>query len=73
MGFVDDNFNIIFENELKNIYTDETLWPSDRTLKMFKEWFDVEYHSPVFDTVEEPIRKLDIINILLYNQSRNAD
>ena len=28
---IGENFNNIFNNELENINTDETLWPGDRT------------------------------------------
>ena len=38
--------------------TDETAWPRDRNLGMFKAWFEVELHSVVknicgFEIVDE--------------------
>jgi len=45
------NYSVLFENELEGWYTDESLWPKKRDLKTFKEWFEVECHSVVLDTV----------------------
>lgn len=36
-------------------YLDMDLWPKKRTLKMFREWFDVQYHSMVWDLADEPL------------------
>lgn len=36
-------------------YTTPELWPKVRSLKVFREWFDVEYHTVLIDTVEEPL------------------
>ena len=45
------NFSPLFESELEGWYTDESLWPKNRTRKMFDEWFSVECHSVIVDTV----------------------
>ena len=45
------NYSVLFESELEGWYTDERLWPKKRDLKTFKEWFEVECHSLVLDTV----------------------
>ena len=45
------NYGVLFESELEGWYTDESLWPKKRDLKTFKEWFEVECHSVVLDTV----------------------
>jgi len=47
----------IFENELMAWYTDESLWPPDRSWKTFKEWFDYKVHEIVFDILREEIEK----------------
>jgi hypothetical protein len=39
----------IFEEQLRGWWTDETTYPANRTLQKFQEWFDVEFHSMVFD------------------------
>ena len=41
----------IFEQELVGWYTDLAMWPQDRSWKVFKEWFDYEIQTMVFDTV----------------------
>lgn len=45
------NYGALFKSELEGWYTDESLWPKKRDLKTFKEWFEVECHSVVLDTV----------------------
>ena len=49
------NCKTLFEMELNGWYTDPALWPKRRSLKVFREWFDVEYHTVLIDTVEEPL------------------
>ena len=44
-----DHHAAIFEQQLAGWVTDEKLWPGGRDLKMFTEWFDVEFHSLAFD------------------------
>ena len=45
------NYRQLFESELEGWYTEVTLWPEDRSLSRFKEWFDVECHTVLVDTV----------------------
>ena len=54
------NHKIVFENELEGWYTDPSLWPKKRTLKIFKEWFNIECHTMLIDTVGGPICDDDI-------------
>ncbi len=54
---IEANFDVLFESELQGWYVDESMWPENRTIKMFREWFDIEYHSMVVDVLEDPIRK----------------
>ncbi|MEX2488341.1 MAG: hypothetical protein WD356_02315 [Pseudomonadales bacterium] len=49
--WIEANFDVLFESELEGWYTDPGLWPKKRTLELFREWFEVEYHSVVVDTV----------------------
>jgi hypothetical protein len=49
------NYDILFESELDGWYTDEDLWPGNRSIKLFRKWFDVECHTVIVDTVDEPI------------------
>lgn len=45
--------DFVFEEELWAWYTDKDLWPIKRDAEMFNEWFDVEFHSLVFDVDDE--------------------
>lgn len=51
------NFDNLFENELNDWYTDEKVWPQNRTYKLFQEWFDVEIHCMILDLEEFPVTK----------------
>lgn len=51
------NFENLFENELNEWYTDEKVWPQNRTYKLFQAWFDVEIHSMILDVEEFPVTK----------------
>ena len=52
-------YELLFEVELESWFTDPALWPQERNLKMFLEWFDVDFHSLVFDLGEPPIQVID--------------
>ncbi len=53
--WVKRNYKLLFEMELEGWYTKPELWPKVRSLKVFREWFDVEYHTVLIDTVGGPI------------------
>jgi hypothetical protein len=53
--WVSFNFEQLFESEIEDWYTDESLWPKNRNRKLFDEWFDVECHSVLIDTVDGKI------------------
>jgi hypothetical protein len=46
---LEDVYDEVFERELEGWHTDESAWPQNRTFAMFKEWFDIEFHSVVED------------------------
>ena len=52
-------YDVLFEEQLAGWWTDETAWPPKRNLKMFLDWFEVEFHSLVFDLCDEPIRVIE--------------
>jgi hypothetical protein len=52
------NFDELFAEQLFNWYVDETMWPENRTFKMFKEWFQYSLHTMVFDTQQGMIEKI---------------
>lgn len=49
--WVKKNFKVLFEAELEDWYNEPALWPKKLTYKLFQEWFDVESHSVLIDTV----------------------
>lgn len=46
---IEQHFKKIFKNELIAITEEEELWPEERTLTVFHEWFEVKIGSMVFD------------------------
>ncbi len=49
------NWKVLFETELEGWYVDDALWPKNLTFKMFQEWFELECHSVITDTVDAPL------------------
>ncbi|MCJ7700618.1 MAG: hypothetical protein MUO62_03465 [Anaerolineales bacterium] len=47
----------IFEIELDSWSRDTKIWPKKRTPAMFDEWFELEFHSMIFDLHRKRIRK----------------
>jgi hypothetical protein len=45
------NYATLFEMELEGWYTIPSLWPQNRTFKLFMEWFEPECHTVVIDLV----------------------
>jgi hypothetical protein len=46
-------YEAIFERELMGWCTDPAAHPDARTFEMFLEWFEVEFHSMVFDLLDD--------------------
>ena len=52
--------DFVFEEELNAWCIDETTWPRQRDMDTFLEWFEVEFHSIVFDLAPDlPLEHLD--------------
>ncbi len=45
----------IFCRELYGWYTDESMWPKDRSWRVFKAWFDIEHFDVIEDLVAAPL------------------
>ncbi|MDH5297887.1 MAG: hypothetical protein OEV91_02610 [Desulfobulbaceae bacterium] len=45
----------LFESELEDWSTDQSLWPQSRDMKLFKKWFSVECHTVLIDAGTGPI------------------
>jgi hypothetical protein len=57
LNFIKKIYLGIFERELDAFCTDPDYWPQKRDYKTFLQWFDIELHSEVFDTVDKEIIK----------------
>ena len=55
--FIKKNGETFFESELLNTGKNKEYWPKNISFKLFKEWFDIETSSIVFDFVEQDILK----------------
>ena len=49
--WLNESYLALFETELEGWYTDESLWPEDRTREVFDSWFTVELNTVLVDTV----------------------
>lgn len=50
----------VFEEELRSWFTEENAWPPLRDAETFLAWFDVEFHSLVFDLDDQsPLEHID--------------
>ena len=50
-------FTALFESELEGWCTDETLWPRDRSYRVFKLFFNISIHSVVMDLGGEDLAR----------------
>ena len=47
----------IFEEQLAGWYTDESVWPRDRSFDVFRRWFDHQHHSVLIDLCDEVLMR----------------
>jgi len=47
------HYTEIFEAELGGWCIDESMWPQKRDYKTFTQWFLVQFHSMVFDLLDD--------------------
>lgn len=53
--WVERRWRMFFDHILEAWILDKSEWPKKRSLKMFREWFDIEYKSIVWDMGTEPL------------------
>jgi hypothetical protein len=53
--WVEENFAWLFEFQLSTWTGDETAWPQNRDLAMFRAWFRIELHNVVVDIADDDI------------------
>jgi hypothetical protein len=58
--WIEENFSWIFEFQLSAWTEDESAWPVERTLQMFREWFRIDIHSVVVDASDEDIDGVEL-------------
>lgn len=63
ISHIDELYEQIFRMELASWYEDEDLWPKDMSLKTFWEWFDVEVHSTLLDTVDTDMMNSPVLPV----------
>lgn len=51
-------FDKLFKIELENWHTNKKEWPQKRNYKMFKQWFQIEISTMIYDLEKQPILKL---------------
>ena len=56
-ALIKDMFQDLFELELSSWIVIDEMWPENITYKMFMEWFGIEFHSMVFDSLKDDIEK----------------
>ena len=57
LKMVYENWDKYFSMQLTAWWTEDGQWPANRSMAMFKEWFDVEVCSELFDMADGPIEK----------------
>jgi hypothetical protein len=50
--WVEDNWSWLFELQLDAWTSDQSSWPAERDLRMFRDWFRVDIHNIVVDVAE---------------------
>lgn len=48
-NYLKRNYALIFELQLNNYCTDESLWPQKRTYSVFKKWFNIGISDEIID------------------------
>jgi hypothetical protein len=53
--WIEKRWAALFEHMLLGWVEDESLWPQERSLSMFRTWFDIEFHTMAWDLSEEQL------------------
>lgn len=56
-AWLKNNFDKLFVLELEAWHTNKKEWPQKRSYKMFKQWFQVDISTMVYDLEKEPVSK----------------
>jgi len=53
--WAEDRWSVLFDSILFDWITEESMWPENRSLEMFLEWFNIDVHSMVWDLAKESL------------------
>ena len=53
--WIEKHWDVLLDHMLLEWMVDETTWPENRSLAMFREWFDIEIHTMAWDLAKEPL------------------
>lgn len=53
--YIEKCWEEVFEQFLFEWIVEDSLWPQNRTLQMFREWFEMIYAPIIWDVVDEPL------------------
>ena len=56
--WLESNFQLLFEIRLNYGCLDKSQWPENRTLTVFKSWFDIIHSDLILDLLAEPIKMI---------------
>jgi hypothetical protein len=45
----------IFEEQLNGWFRADELWPEERNFEVFRQWFECQFHSMLFDLADGPL------------------
>jgi len=51
--FLKKNYRGVFAHELSGWYTNPSMWPQDRSWKVFQQWLDCEIQTMVLDMCDD--------------------
>jgi hypothetical protein len=53
--WIEARWESLFEHMLLGWVEDEASWPQERTLDMFRDWFDIRVHTMAWDLSGDPL------------------
>ncbi len=59
LRWVEKNWRMLFDHFLEDWVTDESLFPANLSLKLFRQWFKVRYSSMIWDLETKPLSVTD--------------
>ena len=54
-AYLEDVCQEIFEEQMNGWFRAEELWPEERNFEVFRQWFECQFHSMLFDLADGPL------------------